>query len=1752
MTEQADGIAVVGLAAWFPGARDAREFWRNLAAGREAVRFPADEELRAAGVPDDLLADPDYVKAVVEAPDLGMFDAEFFGFTPRDAAVLDPQIRMFLEVAHRAVEDAGYDPHRIGDGTGVFGGVGVNRYVDLHVRDSSGYAPNSTEGAALSTLTHPDYLATHLSYRFGFRGPAMTVSTACSSSAMAVHLACQALRTGECDLVLAGGSEAEIPVHSGYLWSPGGPMSPDGHCRPFDRQAAGTVFGTGAGAVLLKRLGDALADGDDIRAVIRGSATTNDGSAKAGFTAPGVAGQAAAVREAMLVAGVTAPEVSYLEAHATGTALGDPIEVAALGNAYRSLHANRRTEPVLMSSVKGNIGHLGHASGVASLIKLVLCLEHEQRAATANFTEPNPRLELADSPFEVTNEPRPWPKVAGRPRLAGLNSSGFGGTNVHLVVEEAPAVEPAPRAVRPRVVVWSGRQPAAEHAYRDVLAAHLAERPDRFADTVGVLQDGRTPHRNRAAVVAQDAAGAAAAIAAGPVVGAGEPEPRPVALVFPGQAAQHALMAAGLYGVDPAFTETLDACFTHFTQLGVPLRDRWLAGEELTDTTLAQPLLFAVEYALAALWRSWGVTASVVLGHSVGELTAAAVAGVLSLADAAALVTARATAMAAMPPGGMLAVRAPEAAVAPLLPAGVTVAVVNDVRQTVVAGPHERLAAAAAALTEAGLTCRELATSHAFHSDMMGPAAEKFALAFDGVRLAEPVVPMISAATGGPVRSEVRSPEFFVRQLTEPVRFDLAADRLLAERHLVLEVGPGRTLTRLLAAHPAVRDGRSGVVPTLGAADRPGAERDDYRDALSAAAALWVEGHDLDWPAVRQHEPVRRLPVPGYQYQRELHWLPIRGSRPTAEATTEGPAGVPAEVAPVEAAPFSRLSWVEADAGERTPPEPGAVAVALLPDGADGSLLPVLALQRAGYRLAVLRPGSAYAEVGDEFRARVDHPDDLARVLDTLAGRGRPVRLVVHALGIDAWDRPTAASAASQLARSYHAVATLARAGARRTDPPALVVLASRTVDLTGTEPVDSVKATLHGAVRSLALEAPELAARLIDVAETSGADDLAAELTVAGAEPVVALRDRTRWVRTERPYHPETDGPPPVRRSGVYLLTGGLGGLGLAVARALARSGQQPTLVLLSRTGLADGPAGAEVAAIEALGAQVRVIPADVGDPRAMRRVLDTIRAHHGALHGVVHLAGVAGDGMLLVRDRADEDAVLWPKVAGTLVLEEVLAGSPPLDFFVSFSSRAAVDGLVGGADYAAANAFLDAHTRLLGRSGVPAVSVNWPAWHTVGMAADPVEAADAVWETELSAAGCPIVDEHRVDGVAVLPGTGHLDLVVRAARATIAGATAVRLTDVVFQQALAVPTARRVRVRFTTDGAGWTFTVTSSAGGPETVHTTGGLTLLDPVNAPTDRLAAARRLLTIARSEPADPDRLFTLGPRWANIDAITVSPDAEGEQLLELALPPAFRADLATHALHPALLDCATAQVRDPRTDRPHLPFGYESIEVHGDLPAEVVSHIRRRPARDRLIVADVDVYAPDGRLLVAVTGYTMSRVADRSAFTAGLTPDESPDGRAGIAPETGADLFTDLVRARNPYQVVVRPFRDGRPIPLAAVRPPAVPARPVAEPAPVLVRTADPAPVRDAAPATPAAGSVLDRLAALWRTLLGLERVADTDDFFDLGGNSLSAVELIGGIRTEFGLRLSIIAIFDNPTVAGLAAAIEQETAREGGR
>ncbi|MEU1516189.1 type I polyketide synthase [Streptomyces sp. NPDC005811] len=1773
MNELPDPIAIIGLAGRFPGARSADEFWRNLMAGSDSVELLDDDALRANGVPEDALSDPDYVKAVAQAPDLDRFDAGLFGFTPRDAEISDPQIRLFLETAHAALENAGHVPGSLPD-VGVFGSVGTNTYQG-RLADTDGGRARSTTGMSRGALNNADSAATLVSYKLGLHGPSMTVQTACSSSLVAVHLAAQSLRAGECELALAGGADVELPLGHGHYWAEGGPLTKDGRCRPFDAEASGTVFGSGAGVVVLRRLSDALADGDRVLAVLRSTAVNNDGAEKVGYTAPSVTGQVAVVAEAISMAGIDAGDISLVESHGTGTVLGDPIEVAALNKAFRMFSDELEPGSCALTSVKGNVGHLGHAAGVTSLIKVVLSLVNERIPGNVNLDRPNPKLELDGSPFQLPVEAKDWPSTPGKPRFAGVSSLGIGGTNVHAVLEEAPPRLLPRHDDSPRLVVWSARTPQAADTYRERLAGHFAAVGEgAFAAGVDTLQRGRTAHPVRGATVAAGAAEAVAVLTdprSAAIVGTSRDRPGGITFLFPGQGSQHAGMAHDLYDHEPAFAAPFDEVLNCFHAEDLPLRQWWRKAArdgDLQSTLKAQPLLFAVEYALARMWMSCGVRPTALLGHSIGEVTAAAVAEVLSLPDAVRAVAVRARAMEAQPPGAMLAVAASADRVRPLMTDGVTIAVVNGPEQVVVAGGTEDLNAFAAAAREAGLVSRRINTSHAFHSPGMAGAADAYHRAVAGMELRPPSIPVYSAATGALMTdAQATDPAFWSGQLTAPVHFGAALDTLLAEQdRLLLEVGPGRTLTALVRRHPAVQDGGHVLAATL--PHRRMQSPGDRRSVLNALAAVWTDGHDVAWDAVSGGAPWLRTEVPGYPYQRERYWAEPSVDRPSATgpaAITSATAALPAGPAePQAVSPFSIARWTEEPPPAARPepargPREAIHAVALLPADRTASVNLLARLSQAGLRIVPVWAGEGFGEVAGGFTVRPAHAEDLRSLLDTLADRQTVPELIVHGWMLGAAD--SAADVEQTLELGFHTVTELVRQAGRAlggSAQPALMVVTERSVDVSGDEPVEAAHAMLTGLVRTLAKENPRAAARLIDLGTGVGEDETVQELRRWRDSGLIALRGDRRWLPVETGYRPDPLEANPLRRGGVYLITGGLGGLGLSVAKGLARSGLRPRLVLLGRGGVL---AQADREELEHFGAVVRARSCDVTDTAALTTVVDEVTAEHGPVHGVFHLAGIAGDAMVQFSDRARAQRTLAPKVAGALALCEVFEARRTLDFFVGFSSRAALDGLVGSGDYAAGNAFLDAWIRSARINADRLLSINWPSWTDVGMAVGGLadderrrlaEKGGFHWSVDVSAEAFPVLDEHRMDGTPVMPGTAYLDLAIGAYRSDVLGVAegSVRVSDAVFRRPLAVPAARRLEIAFVPDPVGGhTFTITSTpVGGPGTVltHVTGWI---GSATAERRRVDLEALLASVPDSSPSalKSGRLaFALGPRWHTVEEVrTTSADRE-LRVVALALPEEFAAEAGQHAVHPTLLDAATAYARDIEREDPHLPFLYRELTVHEALPPKLFSKVRRKDSARDTIAADIELIAPDGRVVAEITGFMMRRItgdvlggADTAgaAAPAGLRPE-------GIPPRTGLDLLFELLGGHTPRQVAVRPFRQEEPLPLGDAI-----AEPVAEQ--VAAATANggetPAPAPDsglavAPSATTTAArtaSVDDRVAAVWSAMLGIGNVALDDDFFELGGNSLTAVELMSHLRAEFGIDLSIAAMFDFPTPRTLA-------------
>jgi phthiocerol/phenolphthiocerol synthesis type-I polyketide synthase E len=893
-------VAVIGLAGRFPGADGVEQLWENLKQGRESLSFFTAEELEAAGFPRALRDSPGFVasRGVLRDPDL--FDAPFFGFSPREARVLDPQQRVFLECAWEALENAGCDPGRLEGAVGVYAGASQSTYL-LRNLLSNPEITAQVSGLEIKLGNEKDFLAPVTSYRLNLRGPSVNVATACSTSLVAVHFACQGLLNRECDVALAGGVSISFPQAVGYVFQQGGILSADGHCRTFDAGATGSVGGDGVGIVVLKRLEDALRDGDVIRAVIKASAINNDGSMKIGFTAPSVDGQAAVITEAQSLAGIDPATITYVEAHGSGTPLGDPVEIRALTRAFRA--GTEKTGFCAVGSVKTNLGHLDAAAGVTGLIKTVLALEHGLIPPSLHFTRPNPDIPFAETPFFVAARMTDWKTADGTPRRAGVNSFGMGGTNAHVVLEEAPERKPAAPSPRPwQLLVLSAAAPAALESLTDRLAVHLKAHPEQeLADVAFTGQVGRRPLRHRRVLVCRDRQDAIAALSGRDpkrlLTSDHSAEGRRVAFLLPGVGDHYAGMGKGLYTTEKVFRREVDRCAEILRPLlGEDPRDLLLAeGQtpEQTDpldlrrmlgragnapadaaadrTALLQPAVFLLEMALARLWRSWGVKPAALLGYSLGEYAAACLAGVFSLEDGLRLVAERARLLNALPAGAMLAVPLTEEELSALPLDGLSLAAVNAPGVCVLSGAPEAVAALEERLSGEGISARRLPTTHAFHSRSLEPVAGDFARLLDGMTLRPPQIPYVTGVSGDWVTAEqATDPRHWVRHLLGTVRFADGLRALAAEPSLaLLEVGPGHGLTTLALQHGSGGADRV-AVPSL----RPVYDAaPDEAFLLGTLGRLWLAGVEIDWAGFHAGARRRKAVLPSYPFQRQRYWV---------------------------------------------------------------------------------------------------------------------------------------------------------------------------------------------------------------------------------------------------------------------------------------------------------------------------------------------------------------------------------------------------------------------------------------------------------------------------------------------------------------------------------------------------------------------------------------------------------------------------------------------------------------------------------------------------------------------------------------------------------------------------------------------------------------------------------------------------------------------------------------------------------------
>ncbi|MFV2196813.1 beta-ketoacyl synthase N-terminal-like domain-containing protein [Nocardiopsis sp. LOL_012] len=1842
-------IAVIGMACRFPGAAGPAEFWLNLSSGTESITRYSDKELSAAGVGRRLLQDPGYVPAGGHLEGSDRFDAAFFGINPKEADRMDPQHRILLECSWEALEDSGHDPTALAGPVAVYAGSYYNTYVDNLV------SADDDDPAALfarNIANEKDYLATRIAYKLDLTGPAVTVQTACSTSLVAVHLACQSLLSGACEVALAGGATVRAQ-QGGYLFQPDGIFSSDGHCRSFDARAEGTVPGNGAGMVVLKRLEDALSDGDHVRAVIRGSAVGNDGADRVGFTAPGVAGQARVVSEALTMAEVDPATLGYIEAHGSATPLGDPIEVEALTRVFHA--AGAHDTRCALGSVKSNIGHTHAAAGVAGLIKTVLALQHGRIPPSLHFDQPNPRIDFDATPFHVNSRLTAWPDGA-TPRRAGVSSFGMGGTGAHVVLEEAPR----PAAARERGRAWrvcpvSARTPEALEAATDRLADHLAAHPDLpLADVARTLQTGRADFPHRRFVLAQDTSSAAEALKGRDHtrVWTGSEAGRSVAFVFPGLGEQRPGMGAELYRTEPVFRAEVDRCAEALRpQLGVDLRvlmyDRDgsapepsgrpnlramlgrgtapSASSELDRTLYAQTATFVTELALARLWESKGIRPGALIGYSIGEYVAACLAGVLSREDALFLVADRARLIDSLPGGAMLAVPLSEERVRSLIPASLSVAAVNGPSLSVVAGPGEAVSGFAAYLEGEGVAARSLRTTHAFHSHMMDPIADEFAELVKGVTLNRPEVPYVSNVTGDWVTGdEVTDPAYWGRHMRQPVRFADGVSRLWEDSgRLLLEIGPGQALTSV-ALQTRPRDGR----PEPGAlASLPGEyeRQSEQRFMSTTIGKLWLAGVELDWPRAQPEPEASRVPLPPYPFERRRHWV---DPAPAASGRT-----VPDQASPARKSDIA--DWFDVPVWEPLPPHPAVAEEGerdprtwiVLTDGTGLGKRIMDRIADSGRRVVSVRPGGAWRRLSpDAYEIPPTDAEGYRRLLREAAdGTDGLSPRIVHM-----WTVGSGRTVEEVLELGFHSLVALGRALAEAGGASAdIAVVTDGAHSVVGDEAVAPEKATVAGPCLVLPLEQPGTACRSIDVGPAhegrwngAGTAALFAELTTGSDRPFTALRGSRRWYRSHLGVRvvPARGRGGGLRDRGVYLITGGLGAMGLTLARHLVDT-VRARIVLVGRTPLpprgtwrrwldehpADDTTGSRIRAVldlEEAGGEVLVATADITDERSVRDCADLAVERFGAVHGVIHAAGVPGGGLIQLKNARAAEDVLAPKVRGSLLMD-ALARDLDVDFLALCSSTLALTGAVGQVDYTSANAFEDALAQRNEALGGPrTVSINWDGWQGGGMAvramggpgpeASGTGSVDhpllhrclvatehrAVYEAALDVATSWLIDEHRMAGNAVVPGTGHLEM-ARAAYEHQFGQGRTVLRDVTFFAPVVVDEhdGRELRIVLEKDRTPVRFVVISRrAGGPEgenpwVTHSSGLLEPLGPVEPRRHDVAALIRdagMSDLGRLEHTGP---MGFGGRSRCLERVHLG---ETEALAELELPDRFASDLEHMDLHPSLLDLAAGFFGMNLAQEFRIPISYGRLELLAPLPARLFSHHRFREA-DRpgkeIFTSDVVLMDTDGREVALIEGFVLKKASDLEGRLRALREDtfdevehyayervaetsDTPVGPGGvplehlaygIRPEEGAEAFHRLLDSGLGPQVVVA-AKD-----LGAVMAD-IAARGVgSDPAPRAVPEIHHRPTSLTGYEAPR-DETEAALARIWQDLLGIDRVGVHDGFFELGGHSLLGLQFVNRVRRELGAEVSLSTLFDALTVAELAKALvaqgEQSSTTQG--
>ncbi|MAI77950.1 MAG: hypothetical protein CL917_03340 [Deltaproteobacteria bacterium] len=1619
-------IAIVGMAVRVPGANTLDEFWNTIVSGKDCLTRLNKAEQESYGILASDYASEGFVASKPWVSGMESFDAQFFGISDVQAKLMDPAHRLFLECVWEAMEQAGALPGDVEGLTGVFASI-ESQYFEENLKVEGEGDPATRVSKRLGTLM--DYVSLRVSHVFDLKGPSLTAVATCSSSLMAVNLAAQSLRTGKCTAALAGGVRTEFPHSPGYRTGVDGMISAEGVIRPFDATADGTIFGDGAGVVLLKMLDRALLDGDDIKGVILGSGFCNDGQPdeKQSFIAPTRSGQKRAIREALDEGGVDPATIGFVECHGTGTLLGDPIEIESLDEIFSESESESAQNACAIGSIKGNIGHLGPAAGVVGLIKASLVLSNHVIPPMANYSESNPNISWEETPFFVPRHALEW-KRNGKPNRAGVSSFGFGGSNAHVILEEyiAPELEDSMAKEDQELIVVSAKtQVALERRLSDLAGFCEASPKSKTRDLAYTLQVGREamPFRSHFTVEPHEVGDLPARFRTAKPTGEYIKSSRPVVFMFPGQGSQSVGMGKGLYENEPVYREAFDYCSDFLVrELEIDLRDCVFgrdgsstedAEAALKQTAIAQPALFAVEYSLAKQFESWGLVPSAMLGHSLGELVAACLGGVFSLDDALRLVAIRSRLMQKCAPGSMLAVSMPLDDLMEVLPEELDLAAVNSLKRNVVAGQTDDIANFAKFLKTKRVSSQSLATSHAFHSRMLDETLEEFREELKGFKFSPATQTVISGVTGKPLtEAQARDPEYWIEQRRKPVLFSDALHYFFADQDpIFVEIGPGRALSGFVNQNDSSRDALTALY--RGKKDLSSLA---HTYALDTLGEVWAKGGTVDWPKRSDGRACRKLALPTYPFQRRYYW--------------ENEAKPPE--ASEHAYPLSLYEpgWAEKNVeDEATISEDRQWLVFADDEGLADAMIERLAAE--GEKVRVVRPGERYEEVSSgSYEMSPSSREGLNEILSSieLAGDGERLRV------LNFWNVSGSQRADSDLEayresknKGFHFLIGLMQVARefRFVDRLDVQMYVDGLAQVNPEEDLNHPeKGILLGPARVSTQEVKGLSIRCIDIPAKAYSNDAGgliqdiwSESFVDAADAIVALRSDGRYAEQLFALPEVSSSQARLRYGGTVLITGGVGGLGLKVAEELFNT-LNAQLVLTSRWApppredwsrlmQEDSKLGRAMRTLSPLverGAKIEIVQADVSSVDDMRRVVDVAHEKMGGIHGVIHTAGILDDGPSLQKTFASAERVFLAKVESAYVLEE-LFGAVPLDIFVHFSSQASLRPSKGQVDYSSANAVLDrlAIRRQQTQSGL-SCAIGWGAWRDAGMAweyksgdmsqnslfrdkalnelSDTMESVqhsllegyrqfsdgDILFSGQLVRDEHWITSEHFIGGEPVVSGTTVVEMMRAAFMDMGVVDGTIELSDMTFIRRFEVKTVTDYEILFVNRETHWQVELRTRvpSEGPDW-HVTS-----------TAKIACTRQAAEIApdvleeilsgRETETGPVTPPVNGPRWSCHWGAT---HRDSGVVARLALQPEFTGEVNDFVLHPALLDRSIHTLTDEMFGV-LLPYSCEKLRIFGNLPAETLSYgVSRKEDADTML--DIWITDLEGNLLVQLEGY-----------------------------------------------------------------------------------------------------------------------------------------------------------------------------------